>query len=254
MRKILIIGMGAGNPDYMTVQAIDALNKVDVFFIPDKGHEKTALRKLRTDICARFIKNRTPRFVEIPVPKRAENFSDYKANVIEWHAEIEATYSTLLREALGENECAGFLVWGDPAIYDSTLRIVESIRARGEIDFDYEIIPGISAIQALAARHRVPLNRIGESIHITTGRRLAAGYPAGADSVVVMLDGDQTFEKLAGEFEIYWGAYLGTENEVLVSGKLPNVADEIAAIRAERRERNGWIMDSYLIRRPETSS
>jgi precorrin-6A synthase len=254
MRKILIIGMGAGNPDYMTVQAIEALNKVDVFFIPDKGHEKAALRKLRTDICARFIKTKAHRFVEIPVPKRAEDFSDYKANVADWHAEIEAHYARLLREAVNEDECAGFLVWGDPAIYDSTLRIIEKIHARREIDFTYDVIPGISAVQALAARHRVPLNRIGESIHITTGRKLADGYPAEADSVVVMLDGEQTFKKLAGDFEIYWGAYLGTEEEVLVSGRLSDVADEIAAIRAERRARNGWIMDSYLIRRPETAT
>ncbi len=106
----------------------------------------------------------------------------------------------------------------------------------------------------MAARHRVPLNRIGESIHITTGRKLADGYPVDADSVVVMLDGEQTFSKLAGDFEIYWGAYLGTDEEVLVSGRLPDVASKIAAIRAERRERNGWIMDSYLIRRSEKSS
>ncbi len=190
----------------------------------------------------------------MPVPKRVADFSDYKSNVADWHAEIEANYARLLREELGENECAGFLVWGDPAIYDSTLRIIEKIHTRGKIEFDYDIIPGISAIQALAARHRVPLNRIGESIHITTGRKLADGYPADADSVVVMLDGEQTFQKLTGDFEIYWGAYLGTDEEVVVSGRLPDVADEISAIRAERRARNGWIMDSYLIRRPEKLS
>jgi precorrin-6A synthase len=251
MRKILIIGMGAGNPDYMTVQAIDALNKVDVFFIPDKGTEKAALSRLRTDICARFIKDRSPRFVGVSVPKRAEDFPDYKANVADWHAALEANYARLLREELGADECAGFLVWGDPAIYDSTLRIVENIHARGEIAFDYEIIPGISAIQALAARHRVPLNRIGESILITTGRKLAEGYPDDAGSVIVMLDGEQAFKNLAGDFEIYWGAYLGTDEEVLIAGRLSDVANEISTVRAERRQRNGWIMDSYLIRKPE---
>ncbi len=251
MRKILIIGIGAGNPDYLTIQAIDALNKVDVFFIPDKGAEKAALRDLRTGICARFIKEKAYRFVEMAVPQRAENFSDYKANVAEWHADIEANYARLLREELGEDECAGFLVWGDPSIYDSTLRIIETIHAKAEFAFEYEVIPGIGAIQALATRHRVPLNRIGESILITTGRKLAAGYPEDADSVIVMLDGEQAFKKLAADFQIYWGAYLGTDSEVLVSGRLSEVADEIAAIRAEQRQRNGWIMDSYLIRKIE---
>ena len=43
MRKMLIIGIGAGDPDYITVQAINALNQVDVFFVIDKGEEKDDL-------------------------------------------------------------------------------------------------------------------------------------------------------------------------------------------------------------------
>jgi precorrin-6A synthase len=250
MRKIFIIGMGAGNPDYMTVQAIDALNKVDVFFIPDQGHEKAALRTLRTDICARFIKDRPYRLVEVAVPKRRDDGDDYTSNVAEWHASIEANYLRLLRDDVAEDECAGFLVWGDPALYDSTLRIVENLHAKADFGFDYEVIPGISAIQALAARHRVPLNRIGEPIHITTGRKLTEADPSDAESVVVMLDGEQSFQRLSGDVDIYWGAYLGTPDEVLISGKLSEVADKIAVARAEKRERNGWIMDTYLIRRP----
>ena len=72
MRKILVIGIGAGNPDYLTIQAIDALNRADVFFIPDKGAEKAALRELRTAICERFIKRATYRTVGFTMPKRAE--------------------------------------------------------------------------------------------------------------------------------------------------------------------------------------
>lgn len=248
MRKIFVIGIGAGNPDYMTVQAIGALNKVDVFIIPDKGSEKAALRQLRLEICARFIKDRSYRLIESPVPRRQDD-GDYETNVADWHTAIEAGYMRLLRDEVAEHECAGFLVWGDPAFYDSTLRILESLRAKAEFPFDYEVIPGISAIQALAARHRVPLNRVGEPIHITTGRKLKESDPAGGESVVVMLDGGQSFQRLSGEVEICWGAYLGTAKEVLISGKLSEVADEIAAVRAECRVRNGWIMDTYLLRR-----
>ena len=50
--------------------------------------------------------------------------------------------------------------------------------------------------------------------------------------------------------EIYWGAYLGTPDEILISGKLADVADEIQRRRAEARRANGWIMDTYLMRRP----
>jgi precorrin-6A synthase len=43
MKKILIIGIGAGNLEYVTIQAVNALNQVDVFFILDKGADKEKL-------------------------------------------------------------------------------------------------------------------------------------------------------------------------------------------------------------------
>jgi precorrin-6A synthase len=49
--------------------------------------------------------------------------------------------------------------------------------------------------------------------------------------------------------EIYWGAYLGTPDEILLSGPLAEVADEIARVRAAARERKGWMFDTYLLRR-----
>ena len=47
MRTILVIGIGAGNPDYLTVQAIKAMNRAEVFFMPDKGEEKAGLNAIR---------------------------------------------------------------------------------------------------------------------------------------------------------------------------------------------------------------
>jgi precorrin-6A synthase len=252
MRRVLIIGIGAGNPDYVTVQAINALNRADVFFIPNKGAEKEALQRLRLEICERHIKDRNYRLVDFKTPERAKDSSDYKANVQDWHSRIEQNYEKLLMEELGDGDCGAFLVWGDPTLYDSTLRIIDKIQSKGGFAFEYEVIPGISSIQALAARHRIALNRIGESVHITTGRKLQEGFPNNADSVVVLLDGEQSFKKIdASDIDIYWGAYLGTADEILVSGRLADVANDIEAVRAEARRENGWIMDSYLLRKSE---
>jgi precorrin-6A synthase len=252
MRKVLIIGIGAGNPDYVTVQAINALNQADVIFVPDKGEEKEDLRQLRLEICERYIEHKAYRLVGYVAPERSKDPPDYKANVRDWHARIEQQYEALLTHELGEGECGAFLVWGDPTLYDSTLRIIEALRASGVCPFDYEIIPGITSVQALAARHRIPLNRIGESVHITTGRKLAQGFPADADSVIVMLDGEQAFKKIDGaDIDIYWGAYLGTVDERLVSGRLADVARDIESVRANARAEKGWIMDTYLLRKSE---
>ncbi len=250
-RKILVIGIGAGNPDYVTIQAVDALNRVNVFFIPNKGIEKDGLARVRREICERFIRDESYRTVEFEVPRRRPAVEDYGGAVADWHDAVEGVYQQLLMEELEEDECGAFLVWGDPTLYDSTLRILDRLQAKGGFELEYDVIPGISSIQALAARHKVALNRIGESITITTGRKVAEGFPNNADSVVVMLDGEGAFGGLDGDLDIWWGAYVGTPDEILVSGKLREVVGDIERIRKQAREQNGWIMDTYLLKHPD---
>jgi precorrin-6A synthase len=199
------------------------------------------------------MRNAGYRTVAFKTPRRADPDEGYRASVDEWHAKLEACYESLFTQELAEGERGAFLVWGDPALYDSTLRIVETIRSKG-FALDYEVIPGITAVQALAAQHRIALNRIGGPVLITTGRRIAEGIPAGVGDVVVMLDGEQAFKRVApGDLDIYWGAYLGTDDEILVSGRLSEVMDDIVRIRSEAREKHGWIMDTYLLRKAEPS-
>jgi precorrin-6A synthase len=250
MRKLFIIGIGAGNPDFLTVQAIKALSGLDVVFLIDKGREKAALAKLRTDICARYIDNKAYRMVEAADPERDRSPAAYETEVAAWHAKRAAIYERMIREELAEGQHGAFLVWGDPCLYDSTLRIVDQVAAMNSVRFEVEVIPGITSIQALAAAHRIPLNRIGEPVLITTGRRLAEAPSRNAEDVVVMLDGDCAFKKVEDrDVDIFWGAYLGTAEEILVSGPLRERADEIEALRREARQKNGWIMDTYLLRK-----
>jgi precorrin-6A synthase len=250
MKRVLIIGIGAGDPEQVTVQAIRALNEADVFFVIDKGADKQDLTALRQEICERYVENESYRMVRVPDPARDRAAASYRPAVEQWRRERAEIYEGLITGELGDGECGAFLVWGDPALYDSTLAIVEQIIARGALELDYEVIPGISSVQALAARHRVSLTQVGKPVHITTGRRLAEGFPEHCDDVVVMLDAACSFADVAEDgLDIYWGAYLGTKDEILVSGKLAEVADEIRAVRGEARTRKGWIMDTYLLRR-----
>jgi precorrin-6A synthase len=256
MRTIFVIGIGAGDPDYLTLQAIKALNQVDVFFFIDKGSEKDDLIGLRTRICEEFIENTSYRIVHAPDPERDRDASAYGAAVTDWHEQRAQLYQRLIRDELAAGECGAFLVWGDPALYDGTLRIIDRVLARGEITFEYTVIPGISSVQSLAARHRIPLNRTGESVHITTGRQLAARLARTTDSVktienvFVMLDARCAFSQLDDpDLDIYWGAYLGTIDETLIAGRLTEVSASIVATRAALRQRKGWIMDTYLLRR-----
>jgi precorrin-6A synthase len=251
MRKILIIGIGAGDPDFITVQAINALNAVDVFFVIDKGEEKDDLVALRKHLCEKYIRNAQYRIVEARDPERDRKAEAYEAAVEDWYEKRALIFERMMVEELGDDGCGGFLVWGDPTLYDSTIRIVELIGKRGRVDFQYEVIPGISSVQALVAKHRLPINRIGEAIHITTGRKHAEGLTPGITNAIVMLDSQNAFRTADPEAEIYWGAYIGTANEILISGKLKDVASAIEATRSAAREKHGWIMDTYLLRYPK---
>ena len=249
-RKLLVIGIGAGNPDHVTIEAVEAMNRASVFFIPDKGEEKTELASLRRTILDRFMRHDSYRMVPFSVPKR-DRSGAYERDVNSWHAAIGEIYETLIAHELGEDETGAFLVWGDPMLYDSTLRIIDRIIARGKIALDHEVIPGITSLQVLAARHRIVLNAIGKPVTITTGRRLAEDLPDSAGSVAVMLDGQNAYGDIAEDVDIWWGAYLGMPDEILVSGRLADVAGEIREKRETARREKGWIMDSYILKRRE---
>ena len=248
MKKLLLIGIGAGDPEQITVQAIKALNRASVFFLLDKGEAKDDLLRLRREICERYIEEPGYRLVQVQDPLRDGATASYREGVEQWHEQRAQLFGRLIDEELADGECGAFLLWGDPGLYDSTLRILQRVVDNGCAPFDYEVIPGISSVQSLAARHRVPLNRIGEPIRITTGRRLEA---ADLDNVLVMLDAQCSFQRFLGQgLEIYWGAYLGTADELLIAGRLDAVAERIVQAREAARLRKGWIMDTYLLRRP----
>ncbi len=242
-RHIHVIGIGAGDPDYVTVQAIEALNDTQVFFAMDKGEQKSDLVALRREICIRFIREPGYRFVELPDPKRAAG-ADYRDAVADWHAARAEIWASAISAELGPHGVGGFLAWGDPSLYDSTLRILDAVGA--QVDFTFDVIPGIAAVQALTARHRIPLNEVGEPVLITTGRQLRTRGACG--SAVVMLDADCSFQVCPPDTRIWWGAYLGTDDELLIAGTVGEVGRRIVALRAEARARHGWIMDTYLLR------
>jgi len=249
MRVVSVIGIGSGNPEHVTVQAINELNAADVVFMLDKGDDKASLTDVRTQICDRYITGDC-RIVTAADAQRDRGAAEYAAAVDDWRACRAGIYERLLAAELGDDGHGAILAWGDPALYDSTLHVLHDVLARGAVSFELRVIPGISSLQALAARHQISLTRTGRPLHITTGRRLAAdGFPEHSDDVVVMLDARSAFSVAAGTDEIYWGAYVGTPEEILISGQVAEAGPRIVAARAAARDKHGWIMDTYLLRR-----
>ncbi len=243
MIDLCLIGIGTGNPDHVTQQARAELRKASLVLVPRKGAGKEDLADLRHHILTAC--DSQARVIEFDMPVRDESLP-YAERVARWHDAIAARWAAIIAcEAVSGT--VALLVWGDPGLYDSTLRIAARLQPAPRL----RVIPGITALQALTAAHAIPFNTINGAVTVTTGRRLRDhGWPDGAETVVVMLDGDCSFTRLAPEgLHIWWGAYLGMTEQVLVSGPLADAAPRITATREKARARHGWIMDTYLLRR-----
>jgi precorrin-6A synthase len=248
MYDLTLIGIGTGNPDHLTLQAIKAINAADLILIPRKGEGKADLAELRHAICRDVLTNPATRIAGFDLPVRDETIADYRTRVDAWHDAIAAVWADAIA-AQPDARHVALLVWGDPALYDSTLRIASRLTPAPQI----KVIPGITSIHALTSAHAIVLNEIGAPYIVTTGRRLRdEGWPAAADTVVVMLDGECSFQSLDPKgVQIWWGAYVGMPEEITLAGPLAEVAAKIVQIRAAARARHGWIMDIYLMRRAD---
>jgi len=246
---VRVIGIGPGGPGQLTLDAVDAIGATDVFLLLDKGSRVAELNTLREELVARYGRD-GHRVVRVPDPPRDRDPADYDAEVRRWHRARGDALEALLRTELSDGQSAAFLVWGDPSLYDSTLRIVDELRDRDGLSLDVSVIPGVTSAAALTAAFGITAQGIGQAVHITTGRRLAQ-TPAGADAnQIVMLDSHLAFtETAADDDHVYWGAFLGTEHQLLISGRVGEVAESIAQARRRGREEHGWIMDIYLLRR-----
>lgn len=243
-----LIGIGTGNPDHLTLAAVRAMNAADVILLPDKGADKAGLIDLRRAICAQVL-TRPVAIVEFAMPLR-DGAGDYAQAVHAWHDAIARVWQAALERALPHGGRAALLVWGDPALYDSSLRIAERLMAQG-LALHVQVVPGITSLQVLTAAHAIPLNPLAGPVTITTGRLLRQhGWPAGAQHVAVMLDAGGAFQALdpAG-LTIWWGAYLGMEQQALEHGSLAQAGPRILARRAALRAQHGWIMDIYLLKK-----
>ena len=242
MIDLHLIGIGTGNPDHLTGQARRAIAQADLFLVPHKPG-KSDLADLRTTIIDSVRDDAQIALFEMPV---RDDTLPYLTRVEAWHDAIARIWADTIA-AHPQAKRVALLVWGDPSLYDSTLRIAARLNPEPQL----HVVAGITSVQALTAAHAIPLNTVNAPVTISTGRQLRDhGWPAGCETLVVMLDGDCTFQTLDGDaFDIWWGAYLGMPEQILAAGRLSTVSAQIVAQRAQARATHGWIMDTYLLRR-----
>lgn len=243
MIHLNLIGMGSGSPQHLTLEGVTALKAADLILLPDKGDDKAELRAVRELICAEHLGPHA-KTVQFSIPQRADD-PNYLAAVHHWHDAIAMRWQATITKHLPQGGQVALLIWGDPSLYDSSLRIAERLG----LPVSIRVIAGITSVQALTAAHGIALNSLAGSVLFTTARQLRQhGWPQGQERIVVMLDAGGAYEVLAGDdYDIWWGAYVGMPQQVLIKGRLSEVNAQIKQTRAHLRARFGWIMDVYIL-------
>ncbi|MEM1072847.1 MAG: precorrin-6A synthase (deacetylating) [Pseudomonadota bacterium] len=241
--EIWLVGIGTGSPHHLTLEGRSALRDAESILIPRKGDGKDDLAAIRMHLLEEI--GATGRALPFDMPVRDEALP-YQERVSRWHDDIAAVWQSTLHRS-GVTGRVALMVWGDPGLFDSTLRIAYRLDPAPTL----RVVPGITALQALTAAHAVPFNTVDGTVCVTTGRKLReGGVPANAETVFVMLDGACSFFDVdAADLWIWWGAFLGMREQILLSGPLQDIAQQIVEARAEARARHGWIMDTYMLRR-----
>lgn len=245
IKDLWLIGIGTGSLGHVTLEGQKALKDAAVILLPRKGPGKDDLAEVRLAI----LEASGSQAIVLPfdMPVRDESLP-YQDRVVAWHDEIARRWVAALEGHQIDGPVA-LLVWGDPGLYDSTMRIAQRLSPAPNL----RVIPGVTALQALTAAHAIPFNTVDGAVCITTGRQLREnGLPQNAETTIVMLDGACSFQALDPTgLRIWWGAYLGMPEQVLISGPLRDVQDEIVTRRAALREGHGWIMDTYMLRKDQ---
>ncbi|MGZ8803584.1 MAG: precorrin-6A synthase (deacetylating) [Mycobacterium sp.] len=252
--KVRILGVGMG-PQHVTPEVAEALRSADYVLAAEKADDDPLLALRRQIVRAHPGPNGPVEVVAVRDPQRDRSAGltsrGYESAVTDWHDARAAEYAVHLKARGGT---AAFLVWGDPSLYDSTIRIVEKVRDQLQlrsVDLEYDVLPGISAPQLLAARHRLVLPEVGRPVHVTTGRRLQEAVGAGLDNIVAMLNPPPERVDFTGlaDWTIWWGANLGAAGERLVTGRLGDVLPAVSDARAAAAAQDGWVMDVFLARK-----
>ncbi len=241
-KKVYIVGVGPGDPKYLTLEAFEVIKRTKNFIIPIKKGKKAELTEIRERIIE-FCKggDKSYKLIKVEFPERKKG-GVYKSEVEQWRLEK----ANILAEVLKEVYEACFLVLGDPSLYDGHIEIFKQVKKK--LPLEIEVIPGISTFNLLSAKHKISLTRIAETLLITTPRPLRKQKEI-LMNTMVFLDNYETFKLFKDDKElmIYWGAYIGTEKEVLLSGKLSECWHKLVELRKELKEKYGYIMETYFL-------
>lgn len=151
MASLYAIGLGPGDPDLVTVKAVNRIREAEILaFICNTGGESMALSIAKPYITQQIL---------LPITIDMSSSTEAKDSCYQ-----EAARS--IEQYLIQNQSVAFLCLGDPLLYATFARLLAFLDNHCSI----EVIPGITSIQAASASAKLPLALADQSVKIISAR------------------------------------------------------------------------------------
>jgi precorrin-2/cobalt-factor-2 C20-methyltransferase len=152
------VGVGPGDPELLTLKAQRVLAHVPVVFIPQKSEENGSIAE---SIIIDQVPHVASKCIGIVLPmlrdrKKLQQYWQQAADII-W-------------DQLSQGKDGAFVNVGDPLFYSTFIYIMEALRSRHP-EIEIEVIPGVSSMNAAAARADVPLASDDDNIAVISGEQ-----------------------------------------------------------------------------------
>ncbi len=142
------VGVGPGDPELLTLKAINTIRNADIIVLPDSSAKENAAYKIAEE----YIKDKQLVYVDMPMIRD-------KQKLDESHDKAADTVA----EYLDKGKNAAFLTLGDPTVYSTIMYVHKRLKQRG---YKTVIIPGVPSFCAVAAALDTSLCEGGQPLHI----------------------------------------------------------------------------------------
>lgn len=143
------VGCGPGDPELITIKAINLIKNADIIFTPTARENKPSVA---LSIVEKYVPKETEiRQLIFPMTKDVAKLKEsWKNNTTE------------ISDAIRRGKKAIYLTVGDPSLYSTWIYIQKEIQSNHK-DIEVEIVPGITSIFSFSAELKTPVGE-GEEI------------------------------------------------------------------------------------------
>ncbi len=187
--KLFCVGCGPGDPELLTVRAVNLIKNAEVIFAPTAREGKPSIA---LSVVEQYIYRPTKTVsLVFPMVKDRESLRDY------WKRNADE-----IAGAVRSGKKVVYLTVGDPALYSTWIYIHRELK-KSYGDIEVEIVPGVASMFAIAARAKISLAEGDETVAVVPAcynmERVKETANA-CDTVIFLKDGryfDSVIEMLA---------------------------------------------------------